>query len=169
MQEVVAGLLDSSAEGIRRQDAGGAARPFPREPDTVIASIGDDPRGVNFSTAEGLRDLRARVVKKGGRVALHHRRAGFGAGSGNASASSTAPTARRSCWRWKKPEELAAATLWALGRAASEHAAWRVAILMMWPKNFRSSDHIRTRRSAAASSTPCGTVLLIPDAHKTTW
>lgn len=69
VQEVVAGLLESSAEGIRRQDARWRHTITDR-PDTVVATISGDPGRVTFLDLAKAAACAARVVRKGGRVAI---------------------------------------------------------------------------------------------------
>ena len=69
LQEVVAGLFDSCDEGRRRQDARWKCS-IAEKADTVIATISGDPSRVTFRDLARAAACAARVVKKGGRVAL---------------------------------------------------------------------------------------------------
>lgn len=67
--EVVAGLPDSSAEGIRRLDARWRSH-VSRRAETVIATISGDPSNVEFATLARAAACAARVVKPNGRIVL---------------------------------------------------------------------------------------------------
>jgi nickel-dependent lactate racemase len=165
IQEVVAGLLDSSSEGIRRQDARWRGT-ISREPDTVIASISGEPSGVSFFDLAKALATAARVVKKGGRVALLTTAAPDLGPGAEMLRRLDGPDGAKKLLATEKPEDIAAATLWAL-------AAKRASLFLAsgYPDDVaeelfatpvaRESEVQRLIDTSAA-------VLLIPDAHKTT-
>jgi nickel-dependent lactate racemase len=71
IQEVVAGLPDSGAEGVRRHDARWRAT-VAEQPDLVIAAISGDPDSsrVSFADLAKAAACAARVVRPGGRIAV---------------------------------------------------------------------------------------------------
>ena len=69
VQEVVAGLLDSSAEGVRRQDARWRGT-IPERVGAVIAAVSGSPERVTFLDLAKAAACAARVVSKGGRIAV---------------------------------------------------------------------------------------------------
>jgi len=108
VQAVVAGLLDSSAEGIRQQDA--RWRNTVREkPDTVVASISGDATFLDLAKAAA---CAARVVEKGGRIAVLSGSAPVqGEGIGIVRRYDHPKIAVRALHK-KKPDDWAAAYLW---------------------------------------------------------
>lgn len=69
VQAVVAGLLDSGAEGIRQHDARWRSSVDER-PDTVIATVSGEPERVTFLDLAKAAVCAARAVEKGGRIAV---------------------------------------------------------------------------------------------------
>ncbi len=69
VQEVVAGLLDSSTEGVRRQDARWRGT-IPARVGAAIAAVSGSPERVTFLDLAKAAACAARVVSKGGRIAV---------------------------------------------------------------------------------------------------
>jgi nickel-dependent lactate racemase len=164
IQEVVAGLLDSSAEGIRRQDVRWRAT-ISREPDTVIASISGEA-SVNFLDLAEAVATAARVVKKGGRIALLTSAAPDLGPGAQLLRTLDGPDGAKKLLAHEKPEDLAAATLWAL-------AAKRASLFLASGYPEEVAEELFATPIARESEVQRlidtgGTVLLIPDAHKTT-
>ncbi len=164
VQEVVAGLPESTAEGVRRQQARWHATVAER-PDLVVAAVSGDPGRVDFLAVASAAAAAARVVRPGGRIAvltdaapqLHEgadllRQAEDSAAAGKALAK-------------RKPDDWPAAALWAF---AAERANLFVA--SGWPDEvaeglfatpITSASEVQRLIDAAER------VLVIPDAHKT--
>lgn len=165
VQEVVAGLLDSGAEGIRRQDARWRTT-ISREPDTVIASVSGAPGGITFLDLAKALATAARVVRKGGRIALLTSAAPDLGPGAEMLRRLDGPEGAKKLLAQEKPDDWAAAALWAF-------AARRASLFLAsgYP------DEVAEELFATPIHAPAevqrlidtgGAVLLLPDAHKTT-
>jgi nickel-dependent lactate racemase len=165
IQEVVAGLLESAAEGIRRQDARWRGT-ISREPDIVIAAISGHSRSVSFLDLANAVATAARVVKKGGRIALLTTAAPDLGPGAQLLRRLDGPDGAKKLLAHEKPEDLAAATLWAL-------AAKRASLFLASGYPDDVAEELFATAIARESEVQRlidtgGSVLLIPDAHKTT-
>ncbi len=165
VQEVVAGLLDTAAEGVRRQDARWRAT-VEAEANTVIAAVSGDPAGVSFLDLAKAAVTAARVVKKGGRIGLLTTAApALGAGAQLLRALD-GPVGAKKLLARQKPDDWAAAALWV---AAAKRAS--IFLASGYPDDVAEglfATPIRTPSEVQRLIDTGGTVLLIPDAHKTT-
>ncbi len=164
VQEVVAGLFDSGAEGIRRQDARWRAS-IDREVDTVIAAVSGDPGRVTFADLACAAATAARAVKKGGRIALLTTAAPDLGPGAELLRKLDGPTYAKKLLAREKPDDWAAAALWV-------YAAKSASLFLAsgYPDDVAEglfTTPIRTRSEAQRLIDTGGTVLLIPDAHKT--
>ncbi len=163
VQEVVAGLFDSGAEGIRRQDARWRGT-IDAEADTVIASVSGDPANITFADLAKAAATAARAVKKGGRIALLTTAAPDLGPGAELLRKLDGPTGAKRLLAREKPDDWAAAALWVYAaRSAS------VFFASGYPDNVAEelfTTPIRTASEAQRLINTGGTVLLIPDAHK---
>jgi nickel-dependent lactate racemase len=165
VQEVVAGLYDSAAEGIRRQDARWRGT-VGAEAETVIAAISGAPSEVSFLDLAKAVATAARVVQKGGRIALLTTAAPDLGPGAQLLRSLDGPTGAKKLLEQEKPDDWAAAALWVF-------AAKRASIFLAsgYPDEIAEelfATPIRTHTEAQRVIDAGGSVLLIPDAHKTT-
>jgi nickel-dependent lactate racemase len=165
VQEVVAGLLDSSAEGVTRQDARWRGT-IATEPDTVIATVSGSPSEITFLDLAKAVATAARVVKKGGRVALLTTAAPDLGQGAQMLRRLDGPTGARKLLAHEKPDDWAAAALWV---ASAKRAS--IFLASSYPDDVAEelfATPIRTPSEAQRLIDTGGNVLLIPDAHKTT-
>jgi nickel-dependent lactate racemase len=169
IQEVVAGLPASAAEGARRQDArwrGTIARD--QRPQLVIATITGDPRRVTFLDIAKAAACAAQVVKpvsKGGRIAVLTEAApALGDGVQLLRSMDDTKGARKRLAQ-EKPDDWAAAWLWAAAAMnqrslflASGYPDEVAEELFTTP--VHSAGEIQRLIDAAES------VLVVPDAHR---
>jgi nickel-dependent lactate racemase len=165
VQEVVAGLFDSAAEGVRRQDARWRGT-VAEEPQTVIAAIGGDPSEISFLDLAKAAATAARVVQKGGRVALLTTAAPDLGPGAQLLRALEGPTGAKKLLAREKPDDWAAAALWVF-------AAKRASLFLAsgYPDEVAEelfATPIHTPGEAQRLIDTGGTVLLLPDAHKTT-
>ncbi|VTS00091.1 Uncharacterized protein OS=Singulisphaera acidiphila (strain ATCC BAA-1392 / DSM 18658 / VKM B-2454 / MOB10) GN=Sinac_5083 PE=4 SV=1: DUF2088 [Gemmata massiliana] len=163
VQDVVAGLFDSGAEGIRRQDARWRGA-IEEEVDTVIASISGEPGTVTFSDLAKAAATAARAVKKGGRIALLTTAAPDLGPGVELLRKLDSPTGAKKLLAREKPEDWAAASLWV-------YAAKSASLFLAsdYPDSAAEelfATPIRTPSEVQRLVDMGGTVLLIPDAHK---
>ncbi len=112
VQAVVAGLLDSSAEGVRRQDARWSGT-VAEEPDTVIAAVSGDPDRITFMDLAKAAICAARVAPKGSRIAvLTTATPAHGEGAQLLRAMTTPASAKRLLAKLR-PADWSASRLWA--------------------------------------------------------
>ena len=165
IQEVVAGLLDTAAEGVRRQDARWRAT-VEAEANTVIASVSGDPAGVTFLDLAKALVTAARVVKKGGRIGLLTTAAPDLGEGAQLLRALDGPVGAKKLLARQKPNDWAAAGLWV---AAAKRAS--IFLASGYPDDVAEglfATPIHTPSEAQRLIDTGGTVLLIPDAHKTT-
>ncbi|WP_171473347.1 lactate racemase domain-containing protein [Frigoriglobus tundricola] len=165
IQEVVAGLLDTAADGVRRQDARWRAT-VESEPDTVIAAISGSPAHLSFLDLAKALVTAARVVKKGGRIGLLTTAAPDLGPGAQVLRALDGPAGARKRLAHEKPDDWADAAFWA---AAAKRASLFLA--SGYPDDvveelFATPIHAPSEAQRLIDTG--GTVLLIPDAHKTT-
>lgn len=164
VQEVVAGLPDSSAEGVRRQDARWRCT-VGEEPDTVIAAVGGDPARVTFLDLAKAAAVAARAGRKGGRVAVLTAAAPDLGDGVRLLRTLEGPSGARKLLAKEKPADWAAAWLWA--SAAKNRSLF---LASGYPDDVAEELFATPLRSAAEAQRLIdsgGKVLLIPDAHRT--
>lgn len=163
IQEVVGGLPDSSAEGVRRQDSRWRATAA-EQPDTVIAAISGDPSRLTFLDLAQAAANAARVVRKGGRIAVLTSAApDLGAGA-QMLRSLDGPTGARKLLAREKPEDRAACLLWVF--AAKNHSLF---LASGYPDDVAEELFATPIRSASEVQRLIdsgGRILIVPDAHK---
>lgn len=165
IQEVVAGLYDSAAEGIRRQDARWRGT-VASEPEIVIASVSGEPSEIGFLDLAKAAATAARVVQKGGRIALLTTAAPDLGPGAQLLRTLDGPTGAKKLLANEKPDDWAAAALWVF-------AAKRASIFLAsgYPDEVAEelfATPIHTHSEAQRLIDTGGSVLLLPDAHKTT-
>ena len=163
IQEVVGGLPDSSAEGVRRQDERWRGTVSER-PDTVIAAISGDPARVTFLDLAKAAATAARVVCKGGRIAILSAAAPDLGEGAQLLRSLDGPAGARKRLAKAKPDDWAACYLWAF--AARNHSLF---LASGYPDDvaeelFTTPIHSMAEVQRLIDSSE--RVLLIPDAHK---
>lgn len=164
IQAVVAGLLDSSAEGIRQQDSRWRSSLTDR-PDTVIATVSGDPARITLLDLAKAAACAARVVGKGGRIAVLAEAAPpLGPGT-EILRNLDGPGAATKRLAKEKPEDWPACFLWCF----AAKAAGSLFLASGYPDDvaeelfatpLRSPAEVQRLIDAAAR------VLIIPDAHK---
>lgn len=164
VQEVVAGLFESGAEAIRRQDARWRGT-IDAEVDTVVASVGGDPSAVTFLDLAQAAATAARAVKKGGRIALLTTAAPDLGPGAELLRKLDGPNGAKKLLAAEKPSDWAAASLWVYAaKSASLYLA------SGYPDDVAEElfcTPIYTQSEAQRLiDTGSGGVLLIPDAHK---
>ena len=164
-QRVVAGLPDSSAEGVRQQDARWHATAS-EEPDTVVAAVGGDPAAITFLDIAKAAACAARVVKKSGRIAVLAQPAAPDLGDGVQLLRRTdRMQGARKLLEKEKPDDWAAAWLWAF--AAKRHSLFLASGYPDDVVDELAATPIYTPGEVQRLIDSGGKVLLIPDAHKT--
>ena len=162
--EVVAGLLGSGDEGVRRQDARWRGSVADR-PATVVAAVSGDPARVTFLDLAKAAACAARVVESGGRIAVLSDAAPL-LGEGAALLRSLdGPRGAYKRLRRVKPADWAACFLWAF---AAKRASLFLAsgypddvVEGLFATPLHTASEVQRLVDAADS------VLVIPDAHKT--
>ncbi|MFM8273680.1 MAG: lactate racemase domain-containing protein [Gemmata sp.] len=164
VQDVVAGLFDGGAEGIRGQDARWRGT-IDAEADTVVASVSGAPGRIAFAHLAQAAATAARAVKKGGRVALLTAAAPPLGPGAELLRALDGPEGAKKLLAKEKPEDWAAASLWVYAaRAASLFLA------SGYPDEVAESlfatPILTPSEAQRLIDTTTGRVLLIPDAHK---
>jgi len=164
VQEVVAGLPASSAEGIKRQDARWRAT-VDEEPDTVVVAVAGPPEGVSFLDLGKAAAGAARVARKGGRIAILTAAApDLGAGA-QLLRGMDGPIGAKRLLAKERPEDWAACFLWAF--AAKHHSLY---LASAYPDDVVEelfATPIRTASEVQRLIDGGEKVLIIPDADKT--
>lgn len=163
VQDVVAGLLDSGAEGIRRQDnrwRGSVAD----QPGTVIASISGDPSRQTFLDLAKAAACAARVVRKGGRVAILTEAAPALGEGAELLRTLDSPKGAYKRLAAARPDDWAAAYLWAF-------AAKQASLFLEsgYPDEVAEelfTTPIHTVAEVQRLVDAADSVLVVPDAHK---
>jgi nickel-dependent lactate racemase len=164
VQDIVAGLPNSSVEAFKRQDERWRGT-VSEEPYTVIAAISGDVKRVTFLDLAKAASAAARVVRRGGRIAvLTNAAPDLGSGA-QLLRSMEGPTGARKLLAKEKPDDWAACFLWAF--AAKNHSLF---LASGYPDTvseelFATPIHAVTEVQRLIDSSE--KVLLVPDAHKT--
>lgn len=164
VQDVVAGLPNSSDEGVRRQDARWRGT-VDEEPDTVVAAVGGEPDRITFLDLAKAAAAAARVVRKGGRIAVLTSAAPDLGDGARLLRTMDGPTGARKLLAKEKPGDWAAAWLWAF--AARNHSLF---LASGYPDDVAEELFATPVHSAAEVQRLIDSgskVLLIPDAHRT--
>jgi nickel-dependent lactate racemase len=163
VQEIVAGLPDSTTEGIHRQDARWRASVSER-PDLVVAALSGPPERVDFLAIAQAAAAAARVVQPGGRIAvLTDAAPPLGEGAELLRQASEPSRVEKQLHR-RKPDDWPAAALWAF---ATERASLFVAA--GWPEEVTEELFATPLASAAEVQRLIDAserVLILPDAQK---
>lgn len=164
VQEVVAGLPNASPEAIRRQDRRWRCT-VGEEPDTVIASVGGDRGRITFLELAKAAACAARVVRKGGRIAVLTEAAPDLGDGARLLRSMDGPSGARRLLEKEKPADWAAAYLWAF--SAKHHSLFLASGYPDETTEELFATPIRTASEAQRLIDGSEKVLLISDAHKT--
>jgi len=163
VQEVVAGLLDSSAEGVRRQDARWRGT-LPERVGAVIAAVSGSPERVTFLDLAKAAACAARVVTKGGRVAvLSDAAPALGEGAALLRALDGPAGATKKLNRLN-PSDRAACVLWAW--AARRASLFLASGLPDEAAEELFATPLRSPAEAARLAAGADAVAVILDAHK---
>ena len=163
VQEVIAGLAESCQEGIVRQDARWRAS-VTEEADTVVATVTGSAGRLRFADLALAAASAARVVRKGGRIALLTQAVPeLGAGASLLRTLDDPQQAPRQLERLR-PDDWAACRLWA-------QAAFRCSLFLasLYPdavveELFATPLHSPQQLQRLLDAG--GKVLFLPDAHK---
>jgi nickel-dependent lactate racemase len=163
VQEVVAGLPNSSAEGVRRQDALWKAT-VAVQADTAIATVSGDPKQVTFLDLAKAAASAARIVKKGGRIAVLSAAAPALGDGARLLRSLDGPTGARKLLAKEKPDDWVACALWVF--ATRNHSLF---LASGYPDEVAEelfTTPIRTATEVQRLIDSGGRVVVLPDAHK---
>lgn len=164
IQDVVAGLLDSAPEGVRRQDTRWRAT-VSEEVETVIATISGDPDRITFLDVAKAAVCAARVVRDEGRiVVLSEGVPPLGDGANFLRTHDGPRGARR--WLDKlRPDDWAAAYLWCFpAKVASLFVATGLpdeTVEELFATPIRDAAEVQRLLDTG------GRIAVIPDAHRT--
>lgn len=164
VQEVVAGLPESSAEGVRRQQARWHTTVQDR-PDLVVAAISGPPDREDFLAVASAAAAAARVVRPGGRIAVLTEAAPPLEEGAELLRQAEDPDAVGKVLSKRKPDDWPAAALWAF--AAGQASLF---VASGWPDDVTEELFATPIASAAEVQRlidAAERVLVIPDAHKT--
>lgn len=163
IQEVVAGLPDSGAEGVRRQDARWRGT-VADQPDLVIAAVSGEPDRVSFADLAKAAACAGRVVRPGGRIALLSTAAPpLGEGVELLRKTDT-PNAGAKRLAKEKPADRAAGLLWCFAAKAGN-----LFLATGYPDDVAEELYatpIRTASEVQRLIDAAERVLVIPDAHR---
>lgn len=163
IQEVVAGLPDSGAEGVRRHDARWHGTVEDR-PDTVIATVSGDPGRVSFADLARAAACAARVVRPGGRIAVLSAAAPpLGEGAELLRRTDDPVTGAKRLLK-ERPDDRAAALLWCFAAKAAS-----LFVASGYPDDVVEELYatpIRTASEVQRLIDSGERVLVIPDAHR---
>lgn len=162
--QVVAGLPQSSEAGIQSQDAHWRAT-VSETPDTVIAAISGEPSRTTFLDVSKAAAAAARVVRKGGRIAVLTTSAPTLGTGAQLLRSMDGPKGAHKRLALQQPEDWSACYLWAF---AAQHQSLFLA--SDYPDDiveelFATPIHSPSEVQRLIDSG--GMILVIPDAHKT--
>jgi nickel-dependent lactate racemase len=161
--EVIAGLPRSSAEGVRRQDARWKGS-VSEQADTVIAAISGERDRVSFLDLAKAAACAARVVRKGGRIAVLTNAAPDLGDGARLLRSLEGPTGARKLLAKEKPDDWMACALWVF--AAKNHSLF---LASGYPDDVVEqlfATPIHTPSEAQRLIDSGGRIAVIPDAHK---
>jgi hypothetical protein len=164
IQEVVAGLPTSGAEGIRRQNHRWGTT-VDREAGTTVVAISGPAEQTTFLDLARAAACAARVTKKGGRIAVLTTAAPDLGDGARLLRSMEGPAGARRLLAKEKPNDWAACFLWAF--AAKNHSLY---LASGYPDEVAEelfTTPIRTASEVQRLIDAGGRVLVIPDANKT--
>jgi len=164
VHEIVAGLFDSSPEGVRRQDARWSGT-VTEEPDTVVAAISGEPDMVTFMDLAMAAICAARVAPKGSRIAVLTSAAPALGEGAELLRSMDAPTGVKKRLARFKPSDWSACRLWAF-----VVKNYSVFLASSYPDKVAEelfTTPIHTVQEVQRLIENSSKLLLIPDAHKT--
>lgn len=163
VQAVVAGLVESSVEGVRQQDVGWAAT-VSEEPDTVVAAIGGDPERITFMDLAKAAICAARVAPKGSRIAILTTAApALGEGAAMLRAMDSPAGAKQRLAKLK-PADWSACRLWAF--VARKYSVFLASGFPDETVEELFATPIHTAAEVQRLIDSGDKVLFIPDAHK---
>lgn len=163
IQEVVTGLPNSSQEGVRRQDSRWRAT-ISEEADTAIATISGDPERITFLDLAKAAACAARVVRKGGRIALLSDAAPTLGEGARLLRSMDGPEGARKLLAKEKPADWAASALWAF--AAKKHSLFLASGFADDIAEELFTTPIHSASEAQRLIDSGNRVVVIPDANK---
>ncbi len=161
--EVVAGLRDSSAEGIRRLDAHRRAK-VDELPQTVIATIAESAARVTFADVAAAAACAARVVEPEGRIIVLTPTLPLNGEGVSILRAAGDPTSAERRIKKRFPDDHAAALLWAFaakrGRIYVSGCPDADAVDELFATSITSANELQKLADAAER------LLILPDAHK---
>ncbi|MCE9564759.1 MAG: lactate racemase domain-containing protein [Planctomycetes bacterium] len=164
VQDVVAGLLESSPEGVRRQDARWFGT-VTDEPDTVVAAISGEPERVTFMDLAKAAVCAARVAPKGSRIAVLTAATPTLGDGAQLLRSMDSPAGAKRFLAKRKPADWSACRLWAY--VVKNYSIFLASGLPdavaeeLFTTPIHGQDEVQRLIDSGEK------VLLIPDAHKT--
>jgi nickel-dependent lactate racemase len=164
VQDIIAGLPNSWTEARKRQDQRWRCT-VSEEPDTVIAAISGKPERVTFLDLAKAASTAARVVRKGGRIAVLTTAAPDLGSGAQLLRSMEGPTGARKLLAKEKPDDWAACFLWAF--AAKNHSLFLASGYPDTVSEELFATPIHTTNEVQRLVDSGEKVLLVPDAHKT--
>jgi hypothetical protein len=163
VREVVAGLLQCSAEALRKQNARWRAC-IAEEADVVVAALSGSPPGITFLDLARAAANAARAVKKNGRIAILTTAAPELGPGAELLRKLDGPEDAKKLLAKEKPDDWAAAALWVYAAKSAS-----LFLLSGYPDDVAEelfATAIHSQREAQRLIDTGGTVVLIPDAHK---
>lgn len=163
IHEVVAGLADCGAEGVRRQDARWRGTVADR-PDLVIAAVSGDPDRVSFADLAKAAACAARVVRPGGRIAVLSTAAPPLGEGVELLRNTDDPVVGAKRLAKEKPADRAAGLLWCFAATAGN-----LVLASGYPDDVAEDLYatpIRTASEVQRLIDAAERVLVIPDAHR---
>jgi nickel-dependent lactate racemase len=163
VQQVVAGLVESSGEGVSRQDSQWAAT-VAEEPDTVVAAIGGEPERITFMDLAKAAICAARVAPRGARIAILTTAAPTLGEGAEMLRTMDSPAGAKQRLAKLKPVDWSACRLW--GFAVRKYSVFLVSGYSDETAEELFATPIHTPSEVQRLIDSGGKVLLIPDAHK---
>ena len=163
LAEVVAGLPDSAADGVARQDARWRGT-VPDRPGLVVAAVSGDPERTRFADLAAAAAAAARVVQPDGRIAIVTTAAPTLDEGAEIVRQAEDPSEADRRMKKRKPDDWPAAHLWAYAARTA-----RLFVASGWPEEvadelfavpLASPAELQRLIDAAES------VLILPDANK---
>lgn len=164
IHDVIAGLPESAAEGVRRQNTRWRAT-VAEQPDLVVAAVAGLPGRIDFLSLASALANAARVVASGGRIALLSNAAPSLDEGAELLRQLDDPGRVAKLLAKRKPDDWPAAALWAF---AAEQASLFLAA--GWPDEVTEglfATPITSPAEAQRLIDAAERVLIVPDAHKT--
>jgi nickel-dependent lactate racemase len=163
IEGIVAGLAESTAQGVERLDARWKSRVSER-PDTVVVSLGGDPSRHDFAALARAAACGARVVQPGGNiVVLSEADADLGPATDVLRRSDEPPEAVRALFR-EKPSDAAAAVQWAW--AAGQGTLYLASEIRPTTVEEMFATPLSGPKDVQRLLDLPGKCLIIPDGHK---